>query len=85
MLKADSDDSKLQLKRIQEVLDTGDDGDAINLQLVRLGTVSTHIRTHSCISSADTHIHTRKHTHTHTHIHTRTNLDLDRHTPSHET
>ena len=80
MLKADSDDSKLQLKRIQEVLDTGDDVDAINLQLVRLGTVSTHFRTQSCISSAHTHIHTRTVTHTHTHTCTHTHTHTHTHT-----
>ena len=65
-LRADSDDSKLQLKRIQEVLDAGDDGDAITQQLVRLGTVSTHTNTHSLsISLSHTHTHTHLHTHTH--------------------
>ena len=60
LLKADSDDCKLQLKRIQEVLDAGDDGDAINQQLVRLGIVSihTHIVTNICIHTRTTHTYT---------------------------
>ena len=84
-LRADSDDSKLQLKRIQEVLDAGDDGDAITQQLVRLGTLSTHVHTHTHthslshtipLSLSHTHTLTLSHSlpfslrHTHTHTHT---------------